>query len=387
MAILEVGRQRGRALSWAPGFRIDLVDNWEQAAACWAAAGQATAFQHHRWLEAWYGAFAKARPLIAIVTEAANGRQVALVPLIQRVHGSTRIVEFADLNVTDYNAPILGLGAALDKVQTRALCQALLAALRKLPGGVDLMRLKKMPADIEGQPNPLASLGRVGSCSLNGNLIVTGDDFEVYRASIKRMQLPRSWRVFNRNPGAAFRMITAVDEAIKLLDVMDAQQQARMQRLGLEFVLNDETHAKFYRDLVTRGLEQGYVVVSALTCDEGIAATALGIRREGYFVFLRISNAGQRWSSCSPSRLVVERTMAALHEDGVRQFDLSIGNYAFKRRFGASQFPLVDASIALRWRGIPYALRDYAAQSLRRHSWLHDPIRRALGRPPSGEDR
>jgi CelD/BcsL family acetyltransferase involved in cellulose biosynthesis len=76
-----------------------------------------------------------------------------------------------------------------------------------------------------------------------------------------------------------------------------------------------------------------------------------------------------------------------LHEDGVRQFDLSIGNYAFKRRFGASQFPLVDASIALRWRGIPYALRDYAAQSLRRHSWLHDPIRRALGRPPSGEDR
>ena len=42
--------------------------------------------------------------------------------------------------------------------------------------------------------------------------------------------------------------------------------------------------------------------------------------------------------------------MAALHKDGVRQFDLSVGNYAFKRRFGAVQFPLTDASVALGWR-------------------------------------
>lgn len=386
MAILEVGRLSGRASSRAPGFRIDFVRDWKMVAARWAVGGHGTAFQHHHWLEAWYGAFADAPPLIAIITDAVTDRQVALVPLIRREQRGVRIVEFADLNVTDYNAPVLGPGVSLDAEQTRALCQALVAAVRELPGGVDLIRLQKMPENIEGRPNPLASLGRAGSCSLNGNLIVTGDDFDAYRASIKRMQLPRSWRVFNRYPGAAFKMIATADEAVKILDVMDVQQQARIRRLGLEFVLNDETHAKFYRDLVGGGIGEGYAVVTALTCDEAIVATALGIRRGNYFVFLRISNAGNRWTHCSPSRLIIERTMAALHEEGVRQFDLSIGNYAFKRRFGALQFPLVDASIALGWRGIPYALRDYAAQGLRRHPRLAALVGRALGKRHSREE-
>jgi CelD/BcsL family acetyltransferase involved in cellulose biosynthesis len=386
MAILEARRLSGRALSRAPEFRIDFARDWNLAAARWGVGGHATPFQHHQWLEAWYGAFANAPPLIAIITDAVTDRQVALVPLIRRVHRGVRIVEFADLNVSDYNAPVLGPGFSPDAAQTRALCRALVAAVRQLPGSVDLIRLQKMPAKIAGKPNPLASLGRIGSCSLNGNLIVTGDDFEVYRNSIRRMKLPRSWRVFNRNPGATFQMIATVDQAMKILDAMDAQQQRRMQRLGLQFVLNDESHAKFYRDLVARGLGEGYVVVAALTCDEAIVATALGVRRGDYFVFLRIGNAGDRWANCSPSRLILERTMAALHEQGVRQFDLSIGNYSFKRRFGAVRFPLTDASIATGWRGIPYVLRDWAAQCLRRSPWLTKRVRRLLGKLSHDEE-
>lgn len=172
----------------------------------------------------------------------------------------------------------------------------------------------------------------------------------------------------------------SVDEALKALDVMDLQQQERMQKLSLEFVLNDKTHAQFYRDLVRHGLADGYVVVSTLSCDEAVVATMLGVRQDDYFVVLRISNAGARWSHCSPSKLVVERTMATLHEQGIRRFDLSVGNYAFKRRFGAVQIPLTDASVALGWRGIPYVLRDNAAQGLRRYPWLAQKIGRALGR-------
>jgi CelD/BcsL family acetyltransferase involved in cellulose biosynthesis len=73
--------------------------------------------------------------------------------------------------------------------------------------------------------------------------------------------------------------------------------------------------------------------------------------------------------------------MDALHRDGVRQFDLSIGNYAYKRRFGAAQLPLADVSIALSWRGFPYLMRDYAAQRLRRHPRLARMVGRALGKP------
>lgn len=385
VAILEAGRPIRRASAFAPGFRVEFVDDWKLAASRWPGSVEATPFQHPSWFAAWYAAFSDASPLIAIVTDRVTERQIAMVPLIRRVRHGVRIVEFADLNVTDYNTPILSAGAALEAGQARDLCQALVAALRELPGGADLIRLRKMPGRLERGINPLALLGRAGSSSLNGNIIETGEDFEAYRASIRRVRMPRYWRAFSRNPGAAFRVIESVDEALKILDVMDAQQEERMQSLGLKFVLNDPVHGNFYRDLVRRGLKQGYVVVSALTCDEAVVATVFGVRQGKYFAALRVSSAGPRWSHCSPGKLVVERTMAALHEQGVRRFDLSVGNHAFKRRFGATQIPLTDASIALGWRGIPHVLRDRAAQGLRRYPRLARMVGRVLGRTPREE--
>jgi CelD/BcsL family acetyltransferase involved in cellulose biosynthesis len=378
--VLELGQVSSEARTGASGFCVEFVSDWKLAASRWNADGRATSFQHHHWLDAWYGAFQSVSPLIAIISDAATRREAALVPLVRRVHKGVRLIEFPDLGLTDYNAPLLGPAAPKDAAQARALCQALVAALRRLPEPADLIRMQKMPAAIDGRPNPLAAPGREGSCSLNGNLIEVGDDFEVYRTSIKKMQLPRSWRVFHRYPGASFRIVTDAAEATKLLDTMDAQQQARMRCLGIEFNLNEGARARFYRDLVARGVEQGYAIVSALTCDEAVVATVLGIRQGKNFIFLRIGNAGRRWSHCSPSRLIIERTMDALHKDGVREFDLSIGNYAFKRRFGAAPLPLTDVSIALGWRGIPYVLRDRAAQRLRRYPWLAERVGRALGR-------
>jgi CelD/BcsL family acetyltransferase involved in cellulose biosynthesis len=387
MTIVEAERRIGRTFSSsASRFKIDFVDDWKLAAASWSGEDQQTAFQHPLWFGAWYDAFNEMSPLIAIVGDSVTGRKVALVPLIRRVRHGVRIVEFADLNVTDYNAPILRAGVTFDMAEAREISHVLLAELRKVPGGADLVRLKKMPSKLANGINPLALLGREGSSSLNGNIIETGDDFEAYRASVKRIQMPRYWRVFSRHPGAAFRVIDSVDDALKMIDVMDAQQQARMQKLGLEFVLNDNIHSRFYRDLVRRGLPEGYVVVSALTCDEAVVATMLGIRQDDYFVVLRISNAGAGWSHCSPSKLVVERTMAALHEQGVRRFDLSVGNYAFKRRFGAIQFPLTDASIALGWRGILLVLRDHAAQWLRRYPRFAAMVSRMLHKRNPGEE-
>jgi CelD/BcsL family acetyltransferase involved in cellulose biosynthesis len=380
MVVLEAGQIGRRALSGASAYRVEFLRDWQTAASRWNGGFGGTSFQQSRWYEAWYRAFDTVLPLIAIITDSTTHLDVALVPLIHRVHGGIRRVEFADMDLTDYNAPLLGIGAPSDAAGARAVCRALIAALRRLPEGVDLLRLQKMPAQIAGRPNPFLAIGREGSCSLNGNLIVVGDDLDVYRTSIKKMQLPRCWRVFHRYPGASFEIVERVDEALRMVDVMDVQQQARMQVLGAPFTLNRGPSAKFYRDLVTRGLPEGYVVVSALKCDEGIVATVFGIRRDRNFVFLRISNAGRRWSHCSPSHLVVERTMEALHKDGVREFDLSIGNYAYKSRFGAEPLPLTDVSFAVGWQGIPYMLRDRAARELRRHPWLSELVSRALGR-------
>lgn len=368
MTFLSVEQSEGRVSS-TPGIAVDFLRDW-RLAAMRLNAGDRTSFQHGHWLGAWYAAFADLAPLIAVISDAPTGRDIALVPMISHVRRGIRIVEFADLGVSDNNAPILALDAVLDAAAMRAIGKALIDALRALPDGFDLLRLKKMPAQIAGKPNPLVSLGRPGSSSLNGNLVLLGDDYVAYQASIKRMQMPRCWRVFTRHAGARFEIATDVARAHELLDVMDAQQQARMEKLGSPFVLNDETHARFYREVARQGLAEGFAVVSALVCDEGVIGTSFGIRQGAAYYLLRISHGGDSWSSCSPGLLVIERTMAALHAKGVRRFDLSIGNQDYKRRFGATRVPLTDASVALSWRGLPYAWRDHAAQGLRRYPRL-----------------
>src|SRR6185369_9317583 len=102
----------------------------------------------------------------------------------------------------------------------------------------------------------------------NGNMVITGDDFDAWRFTLERSvrkELERSWRVFSRDSAAAFRIITDKDEALRLLATMESQQGHRMQHLGLNFVLNDETYAAFYRNLVEANITNGHAVLSALT--------------------------------------------------------------------------------------------------------------------------
>jgi CelD/BcsL family acetyltransferase involved in cellulose biosynthesis len=386
--LLRFARNDGKA-----GFRVEFTREWKRAKARWGDLCDATPFQNWQWLEAWYGAFAAidhVEPLIAILSDAATGEQAMLLPLIRRRHKGIRIVEPADLDLTDYNAPLLGPAAPRDAKAAHAMWKDLRDALRRLPGGADLMRLRKMPVEADGRPNPLALLDGAGPCALNGNVVSTGDDFDAWRFTLERTvrkELERSWRVFTRDPAAAFKIITDKDEALRVLSTMESQQGERMQHLGLNFILNDETYAAFYRNLVEQNVASGYAVLSALIVGDEVVATLLGIRQGARYVMVRISNAGEKWSNCSPGRLIIERTMATLHKDGVRQFDFSIGNYAYKRRFGVARIALVDFTAALSWRGIPYALRDRAARWLRGHPALAERVKRALGRQPSREEK
>ena len=212
---------------------------------------------------------------------------------------------------------MLTAAAPRDTKGARALWRDLRAALRRMPGGAALIRLRKMPVDLDGRPNPLALVDGAGPCSLNGNIVTTGDDFDAWRHTLERTvrkELERSWRVFKRDPAAAFRIMTDRNEALRILSTMEIQQSTRMQHLGLNFILNDETCAAFYRNLVGNGVENGYVVVSTLSVGDEVVATLLGIRSGPRYLMVRISNAGAKWSNCSPGRLIIERSMAAMHQ-------------------------------------------------------------------------
>jgi len=391
MAVLtaEAGRVDARAVSRAASYRVELFRDWKQACARWNDVRAATPFQDFRWLDAWYGAFTGIEPLIAVITDAVTLEQVALLPLVRRAGRGLSIIEFADLDLTDYNAPLLGPAAPREASDAHAMWQDLLAALERMPGGADLVRLRKLPRDVDGRPNPLALLAGTSRSAVNGNLVTIGEDFDAWRHSLgrnARKGFVKSWRVFTREPQAEFRIVTDPDEASRVMVAMEVQQDARMRHLGLSYSLNDEAYATFYRDLVAANLSAGYAVLSALTVGGEVVATLLGIRNGSRYVMVRFSNAGERWANCSPGLLVIERTMAALHEDGVRSFDFGTGNYAYKRKFGVTQMPLLNITRALSWRGKPLALRDRIVRELRRYPRLAARVSRALGTQSAREE-
>jgi CelD/BcsL family acetyltransferase involved in cellulose biosynthesis len=388
-----VEKSGARVSSYAVGYRVELVDDWAQAAARWGAFDPLTAFQHPQWYTSWYRAFATTdgvEPLIAIVSDAATGERAALLPLIRHRHASLRIIEFADLNLTDFNAPLLGPAAPRDDVAARQFWRDLKAALRKVQGGADLIRFRKMPVRLAARSNPLALLDGVGPSLVNGNLLTIGDDHNAWRYELDRKvrkELERSWRVFTREPSAAFRFAADTDEALQLLSVTEAQQGDRLLGLGLNYVLDNADSTAFYRDLVREGTGRGYAVMTALTTRDEVVATLLGIRTGSRYIMIRISNAGEKWSMCSPGRLIIDRTIEALHKDGVREFEFSVGNYSYKRRFGPQRTPLVDLGAALSWRGQPQALRDRAVLALRHYPKLSARLKEAFGKStPSREE-
>jgi len=186
-------------------------------------------------------------PLIAIICDAATGEQVALLPLIRRLQKRYSDYRITPISVRPtimrrclWRRPPRDAGAAC------ALWRDLKAALR----GARRRPISfgcKMPVELDAGPirwRLLDDAGRVRSTQPSSRpaMISTLTRYSMDRTV--RKELERSWRVFIRHPAAAFKIITDKNKPENSLD-HGVQQGTRMQRLGLNFVLNDETCAAF----------------------------------------------------------------------------------------------------------------------------------------------
>ncbi|MCX5495972.1 GNAT family N-acetyltransferase [Kaistia dalseonensis] len=361
---------------------------WSDAADLWRPlfdAPQGSPFQSARWLARWYETFGSrpgVTPVLVHVADAA-GRPALGLPLVIRKVGGLRQLEFADLDVSDYNAPLAGIAAPQDRREALALW----AAIRKALPAADCVLFEKMLPEMNGRPNPLALALPVRPSSLFGSYLRVETDWEGWlRAQDKhlRKELGRFWRVFTRDERARFDVITDLDEALRRYGQLEIQQSARIKGLGLPYLLDDPLYAGFYRALLRDGLDDGSVIFAALTAGDKLVAGLLGVASGDHLTFVRISAALDEWSNCSPGRLVIERSMEALSRGGFRTFDFGIGDYPYKRSFGPETIPLVELYQALSWRGRPAvalaACKAAAKAGIKRHPALERFVRRLMGR-------
>jgi CelD/BcsL family acetyltransferase involved in cellulose biosynthesis len=339
----------------ASALRCDVAETYADVSVRWAqlaARGHALAFQHVTWLRCWYETFGTASdvtPLLLTLVDLGTSRDVLALPLVRRRVGGLDHIEFADGGLTDYNAPILAANInSYDPAQ-------LWTEIRRALPPADLFIGNKMPRQIGERDNPLASLNGVQPCRLSGNILHMPETYDDWHWGLERTfrkELERSLRVFLQAPGASFRRIEDPAEAQHVYSELKRLQAARIAALGLPYVLGEPQNEAFYDRLLRDGLADGSVILTALTTETEVAAALLGIRAGSHYAMMRLGVADGDWRKCSPGRLVIERTMKLLHADGLRDFDFTIGEYAYKRRLGVTPQPLVDLHVPLSWRGI-----------------------------------
>ena len=369
-------------------YKISVSTDWPATRARWLSCAEPTTaspFQSMAWLDAWYASFTDDIEPVLVEVCADGVLALRLALIIRRIAGQ-RVLQFADLGVTDFNAPVLGPAAPTSIIEANALWQNIADALPD----VDLVDFRKMPPSIDGRPNPLALVTGSSPCPLSGHRITFGNDWDAYHFGLEkhaRKEIERSWRVFQKTPDAQFVRLRDVASAQRVIDFLDRQQRARLEDIGDAFHLDRPGEAQFYRHDLAARLASGEVIVTALMSGDEIVAALYGIAQPTSTVFLRIANAGSAWSKVSPGRLIVHRTLHHLHETGVREVDLSIGDYDYKRRMGPVATPLTDLILALSWKGRASAVRHRAVTVMRRYPAIDLPMRRLFGRrdPATGK--
>lgn len=387
-ATLANANPRPRLFPWrGPRFIAEVFDGADDALAALETIQNGSlslGFQSLNWLTVLYEELApaeRALPRVVVVTERNTGEIALVLPLLIKKKRSLRVARFADLGVSDYGGPILGPAILKKRRSFRRVWRAARRALRD----VDLIKLEKMPQTIAGRPNPLLTRGVVPS-RLSGNLIVIESFVEDYIAALGkkyRKEVERCYRLWEKEGAPRFARAEQAEAVARAYMALDEQQLQRHTAIGSKYVLDKPAFRQFYERLAIDGTEVDLGYLFTLEARGEIVATLFGILHDETFTLLRISNGGDKWSHISPGRLICVETMKYFVHRGVRRFDLGIGDYPFKRSFGAVEVPLYDLIVARDLAGVPRAMYHRAILRARKNPRIRAAVQRAkqaLGR-------
>jgi CelD/BcsL family acetyltransferase involved in cellulose biosynthesis len=351
-------------------FEIVVSDRIGDVRADWRrleAEGAATPFQALGWLEPWYDHVApafRATPLFVVARDRRTAAPLMLLPLCRRHDGHHDVIEFADLGVSDYNAPLLGAA------QRRPGAQAdIWAAIRAALPRADLLRMDKLPETVAGNANPLIAtrnMHRIGMSAWGVALPRDRAAFdETCLAPTFLKELRRKNRRIEGRGPVSYVVPQDVAQALDMFATLADLRAARFAELGRHNVLGIPACRAFYEQVIERSWAGGLVYMAALDVGAERVAVLFGLRSGGTFHLLMSTFRGDKWKSSSPGNVLIDRAITAMIGEGVNYFDFTIGDEAYKRDFGATETPLYGGSLHLSLTGFIEALKGQVAGAVK----------------------
>jgi CelD/BcsL family acetyltransferase involved in cellulose biosynthesis len=299
------------------------------------ARSEATAFQHPLWLDRLYTRLAPevgAEPVVITIRD--GPRLAAVIPLLRRRYGLLRVIEFADLQVTDYVAPVC------ERADFNAIRHdpAVRSAIRKALQPFDLIRIQKLRDD----SLPLAHLLAPASQSLMSMSAYSAEleaPFVSWRDthlnSTLRKELDKKRRRLERKGEVRFAQLTDPADIERAFERMRDYRRARFEGRGDgNDLLQDPPAFAFYLDLANAGIGAGLTRTYAISLGGTPVAIGFGLVHRGAFLLVLTGSDFVAYKNLSLGLLGMEDMIADCIERGDVLFDLTIGDEDYKRQLG-----------------------------------------------------
>ena len=289
-----------------------------------------TAFQHPAWVRSWLATDGRAeRRIVALVVDCAEpGRPLMVLPLTRDTYGPAHCWVPLDFGVSDYNGTLTAPDFRPSPAEMRALWRRMTAAL---PNEASFLYIDKVAGDIGGRLEPLAALGRVRRSHVMRHPLRLDADYATLRDTRFCQTNVRSLARKRRKLGRKGRLEFHVATGPQASGILEQVMAWRGERYADQPITTD-----FYRRLIAAG-DPARVVW--LSLDGRPISAGFGVIEPKAFRLLAIGHddAFKNWSA---GQLVVEDAIAWAIENGLEEFDFTIGSEAYKFAFGVTPEPL-----------------------------------------------
>ena len=266
-------------------FVVEVSSSDAAVAEAWAGLEPYGApFQRRSWVLPWRRLLAPAfaaAPLYVTVRDAQDARPLMFLPLYRRRRWGLASLAFADLGVSDYNAPLLAPDFAPSADVFQGLWRQILRALPP----ADLLRFDKVPATIGGRDNPVAQLDGMRPMGFSAWPLALPPTREAYDAEVLDRKTRKEQRRKRKNLAERVGVLKLVHAATPadgeaIFAALRRQRAARFKRVGRPDLLDDPRFLAFYRAIAFEPWS-GFVDLAALKTGDRILATLLSLRCDG----------------------------------------------------------------------------------------------------------
>lgn len=325
---------------------------FEKDAAC-------TVFQTFSWLASWQrhvGRLIGDQPCIVMGRDS-NGVLAFILPLAAETRGPIRRLVWLGCDQCDYNAPIASAAFLRDEgpARFRALWPEIVSGIQtKLGARIDLVDLDKMPDSIDGLVNPVTGVNVFDHPS-GAHIATLGESWESFykakRSSPTRKNERKKLRYL-----AEYGDIRAIDanataERALTMDILIEQKKRWFACKGVGNIFASQGLREFYMAVVTDPGMHETVHVSQLLVGDETAAAAFGLRHKGRYYSILSSYADAEYAKLGPGRVHMYELMRGEIDRGIRYFDFTVGDEAYKRNWADLEVKLYDYLQPLTLRG------------------------------------